>query len=235
LRLGALGLAAGVVAARSGVPLYDGLGFPDAPYRYAGQSPAPSSATVTLAIQGGRSVGGILATSEKGPQLVLQLKAAAVATSADAVTITASPLPPDGVAPGGTFDGNVYRIAVRDDPGGSTAVRAGSIQLRAAVMTSPAPRLLFRPGPDSGWRALKTNTSGRDILEASLNGVGDYVLERPAGSKAISLGGSNDYVLEFLGFAAVGTFVLASALLRRRRGAIDEEEAGDEDWDPRPR
>jgi hypothetical protein len=230
LRLAGLALAAGVLAALSGVPLYDGVGFPDAPYRFVGKSPAPTSATLTVLIRGGRSAGGDLATAEKGPQLVVQLKGTAVTTDTNSVTVTAEPLAPDGPPPLGSFDSNVYRLAVVEAPSGIGAVGAGSILLRAAVMTRPAPRVLFRPAAGAAWRELDTHTSGRDILRAALHGLGDYALERPVGSKPISLGSSNEYLPALLGLATVGFFVVASRLLRRRH-----EDTGDEDWDPRPR
>jgi hypothetical protein len=213
----------GLLTTRSGVPLYDGLGFPDAPYRFVGKAPAPTSATITVQIRAGRSAGGDVATGEKGPQLVVQLKSSAVTTTADSVTITAQPLAPDGPPSSGSFDSNVYRLAALDNALGSAAAAAGSIQLRAAVMTRPAPRMLFRPGVGSAWRELKTSTSGRDILTASLQGLGDYALERPVGSKPISVGQSNKYLPALFGLVTVAVFMIASSRLRRRADDADDK------------
>jgi hypothetical protein len=76
LLLGAAALIAAWVLVPSGVPLYDGIGFPDEPYRYA-QPPAgakttarPGDAVGTSAGRNGASTEDLdVMSGEQGPQV----------------------------------------------------------------------------------------------------------------------------------------------------------------------
>ncbi|MGZ6826540.1 MAG: hypothetical protein ACXVGH_07080, partial [Mycobacteriales bacterium] len=65
---GLLLVAAGAAASPTVVPVYDGVGTPDAPYRYVGTSPAPSAAQQTVEVGPTSSAALSLRTGETGPQ-----------------------------------------------------------------------------------------------------------------------------------------------------------------------
>ena len=67
------------------VPVYDGVGAPDEPYRYVSapagvkSTPAPTSAAASTPVSAGASTNGLSLTSaETGPQVALFLPAAAL-------------------------------------------------------------------------------------------------------------------------------------------------------------
>ncbi|MDQ1697461.1 MAG: hypothetical protein QOJ03_2814, partial [Frankiaceae bacterium] len=108
-------------------PIYDGIGFPDEPYRfvappanYRDTQPA-TTATRQLSLADGHSGGAATVSSaETGPQISLYLPAGSVrATSPDAheATVSAAPLSPvDRSVPGHPW-GNVYRLSITADVG----------------------------------------------------------------------------------------------------------------------
>jgi hypothetical protein len=214
----ALGAAVLLLISRSGVPLYDGLGFPDDPYRYVGHQRSPGAAGVTVRLLDGVSRAAQLRTPEHGPQLRVVLAAGALTGSITSTRLTGGPLAPAGAVPRGTIDSNVYRLAAQDvqasNPPRGTAV------LRAAVMTSPAPVIVYRPTPASAWREVPTTTVGVDNLRTPFAGLGDYAVERlPGANRVRSISGSR-LVL----FAVDALVVLAGAVwLARRFGRRGEE------------
>src|SRR5690242_5666775 len=70
-------LTVGWLASSGGVPLYDGVHFPQDPYRYTTPKPgepAAKAAKASVPLVDGRNVGGVvLNTGETGPQVQLYL------------------------------------------------------------------------------------------------------------------------------------------------------------------
>lgn len=218
----ALGAAVLLLISRSGAPLYDGLGFPDDPYRYVGHKRSPAAAGVTVRLLDGVSRAAQLRTSEHGPQLRVMLEAGALTGSITSTRLTGTPLAPTGAVPRGTIDSNVYRLAA-PDVRASTNPPRGTALLRAAVMTSPDPVIVYRPTPASAWREVPTTTVGVDNLRTPFAGLGDYAVERLPGAKRVrSISGSR-----LILFAVDALVVLAGAVWLARRFSRRGEETLD--------
>lgn len=218
---GALLVTAGWLASPTSVPVYDGLPNSDEPYRYVGRTPAPTTARASAAVTGG-AVGALQAQSgESGPQLLVDLAPGALQSgSTGRVTLTGTPLAPDGTPPRGRFDGNAYRIAVT--PAATLSPdQSGYLFLRAAVMTSPAPVVVHRASPGAPWREVATQRAGRDILATGLKELGDYAVVRLPGAKPVGSGGIGLTRVLLLG-GGVLVLVLVTVLVLRRPRADED-------------
>jgi hypothetical protein len=186
--LAALAVAWLVTPAGSRRPLYDGVGFPDEPYRYVdapvGSKPTqPPTEAVDTQLAGIQFL--VPVSREQGPQVQALIPAASLVQPPGATTLTArfqplapaTPLPPDG-----TIVGNVYRLTVTS-PQGPVGIKTSSdpdhvpyLDLRAPTADQPGPvveaYVLF------AWHRLPTIRDGNDIYGADLIGVGDYALVR---------------------------------------------------------
>src|SRR5690242_12935282 len=132
--LGALATAWLVMPAA--VPIYDGIGNPDEPYRWvvppatAKSTPPPTSASLTLPVRNGHNTGGGFAnSSENGPQFSLNVLAGAIeAPDATSVRIAAVPLGPSPPLPDdGAIVTNVYRITMTTDGRDASLVNNGDL------------------------------------------------------------------------------------------------------------
>jgi hypothetical protein len=203
----------GWLASPSAVPVYDGVQTPDEPYKYVGKTPAPAAASVTR--RAGQDVK--LQSSESGPQVLLDLGEGAFSTTANDLTVTASPLLPDGAPPRGTFDGNAYRITVTAPARLVPEKTQGFLFLRAAVMTSPDPVIVHRDRPQDPWVEQRTSRVGRDNLSTPFRAMGDYAVIRLPGAKPIdSLSSSTGKWLQ-IGGVVVAALVLGALIIRSRR------------------
>ncbi|MGZ6827494.1 MAG: hypothetical protein ACXVGH_11930, partial [Mycobacteriales bacterium] len=193
----------------------DGVGTPDAPYRYVGTSPAPSAAQQTVEVGPTSSAALSLRTGETGPQALVDAGTGALRDPHQATAVvTLSPESPGVAPPQGSFDGNVYRLAAPD--GVSVAPDAqGFLFLRAAVMTRPDPVVVHRPRPGDAWKVLPTTRAGRDILSVPLRELGDYTVVRRPGSKPLSGGGLTATRLLLLAGGTVLLLGLAVLALRK--------------------
>lgn len=206
-------ICAGWVASPSAVPVYDGINTPDEPYKYVGRTPAPAAASATEPAGKGIKV----QTSESGPQVLLDLGEGAFSTTARKVTVTASPLLPDGAPPRGSFDGNAYRIEVAAPARLDPEKAQGFLFLRAAVMTSPDPVIVHRDRPQDPWVEQRTSRVGRDNLSTPFRAMGDYAVIRLPGAKPIeSLSSSTGKWLQ-IGGVVVAALVLGALVIRSRR------------------
>jgi hypothetical protein len=186
-------LAAAWVLAPSVVPLYDGVGFPDEPYRYvvapAGTAPtkAPTGGSSTARMQHGATVDDLtIVTAEQGPQFQMFLPVGFLTGPATATTVTARVAPAAGDSPlaGMTFDGNVYALSATSDVPGPLTVAysaasaglGGSVQLRTDTKNSGDPVFVYRPTKADAWRPLATSPTGQDVYGTDLVGLGDYAL-----------------------------------------------------------
>ncbi len=236
----AAALLLGWLMTPSPIPLYDGVGMPDEPYRFVvppqgfrSTSP-PSEARAAVAVAGGVSCCELVTQSaEQGPQVALYIPRSGLAVAGTTeITVLATPLPtPTGPAPqaGQKFEGNTYRIAAEGPNGPATLTPEGSratVQLRALNGNQPGPSLWYRSGDGAAWRSLPSAKVGFDIVEAQFVGPGDYVLVR--GKQG---GGGTVKVL--LGILAVPALLVVVLLVLRLRGgpSTDDDESDDESDD----
>lgn len=206
----------GWMASPSAVPVYDGVGQPDEPYRYAGRAGAPVAVSATASVHGGASGSVQLRSPELGPQVLVDLAAGAFRATTPSVTLTATPLPGDGDrVPQGAIDGNVYRIAA--GPGATLRpdVAQGFLFLRAAVMTRPDPVVVHRSIATDPWVTVKTVKTGRDVLSVPFRQLGDYAVVTLPGSTPLAAGGLGLTRLLLLGGGAVVLLAITVLVLRR--------------------
>jgi hypothetical protein len=187
-------LVAGALLSPNAVPLYDGVGFPDEPYRYvpprSSNDFVASTARVVLRVVDGVNAGGLLAnSSELGPQVSVYAppKAFQVAGSpkASEIRLRADPVALTPPAPPGELESNVYSLSVRS-PVGPVTLRSDAqqpgITLRAISVKEPLPVMHYRATATDPWRALPTRRVGRDNFNATAPGAGEYVLTRVGGA-----------------------------------------------------
>lgn len=219
-------LAAAVVLAPATVPIYDGIGNPDEPYRYV-NPPAgsratkpPTTAAETLKVRHGRSVAGQVNTDEFGPQLALFVPPGALElpAAATAVTVTAAPVVAPTEQPSdGALEGNVYRITATASGGGVDLVGLGNqapvLDLRAPTARQPGP--VIEHFADGRWTSYETSRVGNDVYRTRIDALGDWALVR----RHSGGGSSSSLVLPIVAGAlgAGGLLVGVLAIRRRRR------------------
>ena len=199
-------------------PVYDGLGNPDEPYRFVGAADAPAPVSVTVDAQDGGSQALQLRSPENGPQVLVDLAAGALRVPGRSVTMTATPLEPEGTPPRGEFDGNVYRISAAGSTGFDAEKAQGFLLLRAAVMTRPDPVIVRRAAPGEPWVEQKTYRQGRDVLSVPLRALGDYAVVRLPGATPLDEGGLTTTRLLLIG-GGVLLLVGITVLVLRRQGS----------------
>lgn len=223
-----LGLA-WAVAPDSALPLYDGVGFPDEPYRFV-QRPAgaqetkpPTDARGTAAVHAG-TVGSLVAASgEVAPQITLYIPKGRLVEPAGTthVTLTATPAQPMRTGRGQYLWSNVYDVraspAARFTSGGQQA----TITMRAATAQRPQPHVAYYAGGQ--WHLLPTFAQGQDIYIAELTTLGRFAVigANPlalAKVSADSKGGSGGSAIGWLvGVGALVVIVVLFVLGRQRR------------------
>lgn len=172
------------VAPRSALPLYDGVGFPDEPYRFV-QKPAgapdtkpPTTAHYEGRVEGGRNATDLVsASAEQAPQVSVYIPAGKllVPSGAGRVTLSAAPARSLPAPPGAHLWSNVY--VVRATPAGahlSGGSGQATITLRAATSQRPQPHIAYYTG--GHWRLLPTFATGRDIYAAQFVALGSYAV-----------------------------------------------------------
>lgn len=187
---GLLLVPAYLVSPPSAPPLYDGLGFPDEPYRYVSPPPdAGSTAPPTAArtegkvYRDGSSPPLNAATGETGPQAAIAVPQGALDVPADSTRVVATvepvPLPRQGPQ-GGIALSNAYDVAIEDDRGNALRLtgrpRAALIQLRIPAET--AEEVVIQLLQPDGWVDLTTRRSGVDVYSADLVQPGVVVAVR---------------------------------------------------------
>ena len=230
------GLAALLVAwlvAPAVVPIYDGPGFPDEPYRYvhapngkATKPPTVAKANVSVNAAG-LSAAAYSNSAEQGPQIVLYLPAGSLKAPAGVTTIQVSetPLAPSPPLPtDGTITTNVYRVAATTDKGpvqivGKSENQIPTLQMRAPSSQQPGP--VYERRTADGWQRVATLRVGQDIYQASAAEFGDYALvqlkdaPKTGGSSG---GGVNVGLLAVgIGLLALAGIILAIRITRSRR------------------
>jgi hypothetical protein len=194
-RLGAalLLVALGRVLSPAAVPVYDGLGAPDEPYRYvappagAARTAAPTAGVASSPVVAGVSSYGMSVTSaEQGPQVSVFVPPKALAATGRTVRATATPLAPTDQPPGARIDGNVYDVAfLAAGPVTLTPQAAlAEISLRATTARQPGPVFEHRAAAGRPWVQLQTTRAGTDVYAASFRAPGQYALAFLATAKS---------------------------------------------------
>ena len=211
------------------VPVYDGIGNPDEPYRYvkppaSGQSTkAPTTAKIDVPIHGSTSVAEYANTAENGPQLSLYLPLGALVapSGTSAVTVTAAPTAPAAPLPtDGTIVTNVYDISAVSAGKPISIVGSGkrepTLQMRAPSGRQPGPVIEHRTA--SGWQREQTIRVGVDVYQSQVPALGDWALVQLTSSATAASGSGINW-----GFLIGGIALLAVAALivvvRVRRAA----------------
>ena len=174
-----------VVAPRSAPPIYDGIGFPDEPYRFVDHPPgtrvtkAPTTATATSGIVGGHN-GQLLnaASAEVSPQVTVTIPDGLLRVSAASgpVTLTATPEPALPTPQGQYLWSNVYDVTVT--PAARLTGRGGfvaTITLRAASAQQPLPFISHYDGAGK-WTTIPTAAAGLDVYTTTLDGLGRFAV-----------------------------------------------------------
>jgi hypothetical protein len=220
-RLGAalLLVAVGRLLSPAAVPVYDGIGQPDEPYRYVAPPPgatktaAATTAKATSPVVGGVSSYGMsLATAEVGPQLSLYLPPKALGATVKALTVTAVPLAPTDQPAGAKIDGNVYEVRVSNPVTLTPQAALATLYLRATTAKQPPPVMQYRAGATDTWQPLRTSRGGTDVYVSTFPGPGFYALAF-APVKASS-GGSSKLPYVLLGGLVVLVVVVVVVRLR---------------------
>jgi hypothetical protein len=170
------------------LPLYDGVGFPDEPYRWvvppsgSARTEAPTDAVARALVHGGVSADLVAQSQEQGPQVQVWAQYGDLVLPAGATTMTVTAVPVAPVPPptGSLLCSNVYRITVTTSAGPAKigpAHDAVAIMLRAAVGTCSSATLEHHT--TGGWTPLPTDRTGQDIWGALLPQFGDYALVAP--------------------------------------------------------
>jgi hypothetical protein len=233
------------VAPRGALPLYDGVGFPDEPYRFV-QRPAgapdtkgPTTARGSATVSNGRTGSVIANSAEQAPQVSVQIPPAGLVVPAGTskVTLIAEPTKPLPTTSGQYLWSNVYDLTTEPGAELHKVSLQATITLRAATAQRPAPHIArYAAGH---WTMLPTFADGRDVYVAELSGLGRYAvvgttpldvsqLRGATGSGSTGDGGGSNAVGIVVGVGAlvlvVGLFLLGR--WRRARTALADEDAG---------
>jgi hypothetical protein len=224
------------MVAPAAIPIYDGIGNPDEPYRYlnppasAKTTKTPGDARVVVAMSGGSSTAQYANTGESGPQLSLYMPPKALTASATtkAITVTVKPLAPSAPLPrDGKIVTNVYHLAATADDGHAVEVVGSgpsepSLQMRAPDGRQPGP--VFEHRTPTGWERARTIRIKFDVYQAQAPALGDWALvQLTSGASSSDKGGGIKWGLLGPGIAllALAAVVLMVRMRRTSGTAYD--------------
>jgi hypothetical protein len=179
-------------------PLYNGLGFPDEPYRWV-DPPAGAPATDrwtpaggTIAVTDGKSASGSFTSKEQGPQVAYfaDPEAFVVPAGTTSVEVDAQGVSVPGPLPQGTTAvSNVYAFTATP-VGGTGPVtfaegRKYLVNLRADTATDRV--VLLHRWVGDRWEQRATFQVGTDVYAGTITAFGQYVLLKMAPGAAISV------------------------------------------------
>jgi hypothetical protein len=211
--------------APAAVPVFDGIGQPDEPYRYVDPPPTakttkqPTTAKRVIAVRDGANVGQYANSAEQGPQISVYVAPGSlgVPPGATSVTLTATPLAPQEPLPSdGTILTNVYRVTAQVD-GQDVPITGRGQQAAAVSMRAPSAKegTVFERRTSDGWERLPTLRAGTDIYQTSeVTKFGEFALVLVDVS---SDGGGGVNVLLLAGGIAVLLVAGAILVVRMRR------------------
>lgn len=212
------------------VPLYDGVGFPDEPYRYVNPPPdlpptqRPVEASGASTVQAGLNNQLLFpSTSEQAPQVSLYLPRHSLITSATAhsITLHVRPIAPDSQPTNATIAGNIYSLHADSDsgavaPNGPASI--GTIALRLPQNIPGSAAIYYRATQKNTWQPLKTTRIGNDIYQADLIGLGDYALTIPSKSPSTPKTQNSLFLLNALVAGIVVSIGITIFIVRRSNG-----------------
>ena len=212
--------------APAAVPIYNGIGNPDEPYRWvkppatAKTTKTPTGAHKVVPAAGGLSAAAFANTSESGPQLSLYLPPGALKAPSGATTIdvTVEPLAPQAPLPtDGTIVTNVYRLTATADGQQAPVVGTGrsepSLQMRSPDARQPGP--VFEHRTATGWQKMRTIRVGTDIYQSQAPALGDWALVQLTSPSSAAGSGGSGVRWELLG-PGIALLVLAVLVLMVR-------------------
>jgi len=204
-------------------PLYDGIAFPDEPYRWV-QPPSgsPKTPAVTVAKAEVRvAVDGKVPliqglSGEQGPQLAFRISEGNLVVPKGVKTISASATPgpnPAVTPPDGTLVSNLYTLTITGDVPGELTLATGQnvvVNMRADKPTNDL--VVLETFTDGTWSQVATGRVGNDVYAAELGSFGRFALVRlkpglkptvtPTGSVPTGGGGFNTPTADQLGQGA---------------------------------
>lgn len=172
-----------LVAPRWAPPVFDGVGFPDQPYRFvvrpqgAPTTPNPTVASRTVPVIGGIASAASAASAEQAPQISILIPTGRLHAPAGAkrIVVQGRPVRPVAAPSGSHLWSNVYAVGATDP---RVTMRDGSppatITLRAATAQRPYPTIERYVG--GRWTKVDTVPIGQDIYQAKLPGFGKYAV-----------------------------------------------------------
>lgn len=221
-------LAGAWIASPAIVPIYDGPGQPDQPYRYVApppgdtkQTPAPTSATASIPVRNGVSTAGLAYSAESGPQVRVYVPPGSLQAPPGATTIrlTATPSAPQPPLPtDGTIVGNVYTITATASGGTVEIVGKGddqtpTLQMRAPSANQPGPT--FETFDGKKWTQTETIRAGQDIYQTAAPKLGIWALvQLKVGGSGLS-GGQLVMLVFGIAILAIVGIILVVRLVRR--------------------
>jgi hypothetical protein len=209
-------------------PIYDGVQFPDEPYRYV-HSPdgtptkPPTTAHANVAVNAqGLSNAGYSNSAEQGPQIVLYIPAGSLKAPSGAtnIAISETPLAPAPPLPtDGTIVTNVYRVDASTPQGpvqmvGKTENQTPTLQMRAPSAKQPGP--VFEHRTATGWVKAPTLRVGQDIYQASAPQFGDWALVQLSAAPQKAGGSSGGGINVGLLVAGISVLALAGIIIAIR-------------------
>jgi hypothetical protein len=213
------------------VPLYDGVGFPDKPYRYVNPpssaqksslSPSPAETVATIT-QGTNQADFSLASREQGPQVSFYIYQKSLITDPSIKTVgfKATPMAPDNNKPkNGQIAGNFYRFGAINPKStigfAPNENMAGYVDLRLPQGFSTTATVIYRSDAKSKWDKVDTKRVGNDIYEAHIRGFGDYALV-PSKDAATDKPDSTFFIIYILAIIVVILSVILFALRHQHK------------------
>jgi hypothetical protein len=224
-----------LVAPRFAPPVYDGVGFPDEPYRFvvrpsdAQTTKTPTTASRVVAVTKRTASAASLASAEQAPQVAVLIPTGRLQapTGTTQFTLDAAPIKPVATASGTYLWSNVYDVS---SPDAKVSLKDGNppatITLRAASAQRPDPKIEYYM--HGTWTAVKTISVGRDIYQATLPTLGAYAVvgTKPLVVGATAGGGatSRTGVIIFIAAILVVIVLVVVGVLRRRQRTPEELE-----------
>jgi hypothetical protein len=219
----ALLVTVGWLVTPQAVPVYDGIGAPDEPYRYVVTPPgspktaAPTEGAATSPVTAGKNSSGMsVQTAEQGPQASLFVPQLALATTGSSIKVSISPKAPDTQPPGGLINGNVYAVTFSAPATLTDRAAIATLLLRATTAVQPGPVAEHRATPADPWKQLQTSRGGQDSYVASFVGPGEYALAFLTSAKGKATGGSSG--LLYVGGGVLALLVVVVVVIRVRGG-----------------
>lgn len=234
------------IAPHNALPLYDGINFPDEPYRFVQPPPgtqhtaAPTTARGTASVTGGASGQVVAASAESAPQIALYIPKGKLTVSAGTsqVAVTGTPIKNLPTGHRQYLWSDVYDVtaspgSTQFNPHGQQA----TITLRAASAQRPQPSIAYYDG--TSWHLLPTFAQGRDIYIAELNRFGKFavigsnplIASQIVGNSQGSGGSSPIGVIVGIGAGVVVVVLFVLGRMRRARVRAEAEEDDEDAYD----